>query len=78
MTNRNSSLPTLPNALLVAREKADAAHESAREAWELMGLKDAYSHSEITPWVQAVERAQIAQNAFEEQMDQWRKLANLT
>jgi hypothetical protein len=58
-------------SFLAAREKANAAADAERSAWEALGRRTGAGHEETRAWQQAHEASRAAQDAFAEEVRAW-------
>jgi len=72
-----STLPPFPQSFLDARDKANAAWEAEYLAWGAMGGSNSPPMHLVMAWHQVRGHALDAQEAFDREVDQWRRLANL-
>jgi hypothetical protein len=63
--------PDLPPSYIAARERADAAAQAERDAWQALGMKSDTSHDEAAAWREAHDKSIAAQTAFAEEVRDW-------
>ena len=72
-----TTLPPFPLSFLEAREKANAAWDAEYLAWSAMDGSNSPPMDQVMAWHDVRGRALDAQRAFDREVDQWRRLANL-
>lgn len=71
MTDDTTPSSGFPPSFLAARERANAAADAERGAWEALARRTGTGHEETRAWQKAHEESRAAQDAFAHEVKAW-------
>jgi hypothetical protein len=72
LMNTTRKTPLIPEYIVAAREKANAAWDDLEVAHERMESQPWSDYADIAPWLEAKELAIKAQENFQGELDKWK------